>query len=65
MYLPPGIPKMLGLRGHAGDFKKPIIDGEHRYDSLAALNDSAGYTFKQIVAYIRSNPENVFVSLEV
>ena len=56
---------MLGLRGHAGDFKKPIIDGEHRYDSLAALNDSAGYTFKQIVAYIRSNPENVFVSLEV
>jgi len=50
----------LGLRSNDGQFKTPIFERGNQYDSLEALNDNAKWTFKQIAAYIRSNPENVF-----
>lgn len=53
----------LGLRSRAGDLKVPFtIDGFNEpVRCLTSLNDEVGWTFKEIAAYIRSNPENVFV----
>ncbi len=51
----------LKLHGYNGKFLvEPRIEGKH-YASLADMNDK-GLTHKQIAAYIRANPENVFQS---
>jgi hypothetical protein len=45
----------LGLYGSCGE-----IENDSQYDySLAEMNDD-GKSFKEIAAYIRANPENVF-----
>lgn len=55
----------LGLRGKTGTFLESVTINETLFTSLADMNDvpnSAGYCFswKDIAAYIRANPENVF-----
>jgi len=55
---------MLQLRGDGGDFKQSEMAGDYLVDSLITLNDAVGYTFKQIAAFIRSDPTNVFTNLD-
>lgn len=49
----------LSLREGNGMLKKMHTDGGVRLKALASMNDS-GWSFKQIAAYIRANPRNVF-----
>ena len=57
--LPLNLSKRLRLRSCVG----ALANRHEGCDHLAALNDS-GWSFKQIAAYIRANPENVFLPLE-
>jgi hypothetical protein len=59
--LPEGFAETVGLRNNAGAFanKVPMKYGGLAPD-LASLNDTFGYTFKQIAEVIRADPENVF-----
>lgn len=65
--LPALVVEKLHLRDNCGLFALSIerintsFEGETIIcASLTELNDSGGYTFKEIAAYIRANPENVF-----
>jgi hypothetical protein len=49
----------MGLDSDVGSLITPFYLKEQRIKSLADMNDK-GWTFKEIAAYIRSNPENVF-----
>lgn len=51
--------KTLRLRGSGGEFEEPF----GKFSNLADMNDS-GWPFKKIAAYIRENPENVFLPPE-
>jgi hypothetical protein len=51
--------KLLRLRDSNGSFSPPVDDR----NCLAQLNDD-GWSFKKIAAYIRANPENVFLPPE-
>lgn len=64
--LPEEIAAKYKLRDPLGRLKQSIISDKekHTYTCLADLNDSAGWTFKQIAEYIEANPENVFTNLE-
>ena len=57
--LPPTTTHQLGLYDDDGAF----CDGQE-FESLASMNDSGRFNFKQIAAFIRANPEMVFVSEE-
>lgn len=57
------------LIGDCGELKDTLCmgtldeDGEELIaESLAVLNDSFGWTFKQIAEFIRENPEQVFTN---
>ncbi len=56
--------RKLGLYGPSGGLKTPVVIADKKYPSLIALNDDAEWTFVQIAAYIRANPENVFTNSE-
>jgi hypothetical protein len=61
--LPFALVAPLRLRDDKGVLAKPVKDNEGEYaETLADLNDMAGWTFKQIAEYIEKNPRNVFVS---
>ncbi len=62
--------KRLGLRGDNGDFEVPVSSAEldrdggfSVFNSLTDMNDN-GLSFREIAAYIRSNPHNVFLPPE-
>lgn len=59
-WLPGEAIKRLHLRTMAGTFVTKVHE---IFDSLTAMNDG-GWNFKQIAAYIRANPENVFLPPE-
>lgn len=59
-WLPASAVAALRLRGTCGEFRRYVAVGEETYGSLASLNDDAKWSFKQIAAYIRANPRNVF-----
>lgn len=50
----------LGLRSENGSFIKGLMFNHRYFSCLTEMNDF-GMSFKDIAAYIRSNPENVFV----
>lgn len=52
--------QLLGLTNEDGSLKEDAIISNKPYASLVAMNDG-GLTFAQIAAYIRANPDNVFV----
>jgi hypothetical protein len=60
--------KQLGLRDGVGSFssspisERPIDEDGLRANGLAGLNDVFGWSFKQIAAFIRENPEMVFTN---
>lgn len=54
----------LGLRGTTGQFLHEDFSVSPKAEGLTCLNDKCGMTFQQIAAYIRANPENVFVTPE-
>jgi len=57
---PPDVVEALGLYSDTGRFDGFVgLDGAN-YDALVDLNDGAKWTFKQIAAFIRENPEKVF-----
>lgn len=51
--------KELGLNNPLGAFEKPYVLNGITFHSLAMMNDE-GFSFKEIAAYIKRNPENVF-----
>jgi hypothetical protein len=59
-YLPRGVPGLIGLRDSRGELATAVAADGQLYGALTQLNDTAGWGFKQIAAYIRANPENVF-----
>lgn len=63
--MPDGAWELLRLRGSGGELDRPAELGNGRpcVQSLYRMND-IGMTFKEIAAYIRANPENVFLPLE-
>ncbi len=64
-YLPEEGVKALRLASGDGTLiKQPFVLKGKSYDNLTELNDCALLTFRQIAAYIRSNPENVFLPIE-
>lgn len=56
LFAPDSVVKALGLKSIAGD----IIDSPWKMKSLSSAND-LGKTFLEIAAFIRANPEKVFV----
>lgn len=64
--LPKPIMELLKIRDNCGEFiNKTVIAskndyGTMSYGSLAGMNDSGNFSFKDIAEYIRNNPENVF-----
>lgn len=54
--IPPSAMSKLRLVGDGGDFR---VDADEGSGSLTEMNDD-GWSFKQIAAYIRANPWNVF-----
>jgi len=55
--------RLLHLRGSSGELRQAVRDpdtGEH-WETLAEINDEMGWTFKEIAAYIRAHPWNVFI----
>lgn len=46
----------IGLISPAGD----LVQAYHTHHSLACMNDSGQFSFKEIATYIKENPENVF-----
>jgi len=64
--LPQEAAMRLQLRGEIGTFKGSLISGDlDALDDLTMLNDYGKYTFKEIAAYIQSDPTNVFTNLDV
>lgn len=65
--LPRTITNLLRLYGDCGEFETLVDIGDAEsgstFHNLADFND-AGWSFKQIAAYIRANPENVFLPPE-
>lgn len=63
-YLPTGFAETVGLANSWGTLKKSItfkFKGEDRTShTLADLNDEFDQSFKDIAAYIRHDPHNVF-----
>lgn len=57
--LPDVAVEKLRLLSDGGRLKLPVADGVRSHICLTAMND-AGWTFKQIAAYIRANPRDVF-----
>lgn len=53
---PPDVQRALGLRDDCG-----YIKGGNFYDCLTEMNDSGRFSFKEIAAFIRENPEKVFI----
>ena len=57
---------LLNLRYDDGEFLKHMwvdkedLDAYHVYDSLAQMNDSGRFTFKDIAGFIRRNPTLLF-----
>ena len=51
--------KILGLNNPRGSLKVSFTEGRMHFYSLAEMNDK-GFTWPEIAAYIRANPENVF-----
>lgn len=51
---------LLGLHGSCGELLKPVKRKGKKFNDLAEMNDN-GWTWPEIAAYIRENPENVFV----
>lgn len=51
--------KGLGLRSRTGELSKSVRRNNRNYDSLAEMNDGP-FTWLEIAAYVRANPENVF-----
>ncbi len=60
-YLTEDLYKRLGLRSKTGELVQPITFNSYPRRTLAEMNDN-GMTFKDIAAYIRANPTNVFRS---
>ena len=60
LVLPVEVVNLVGLRSVGGDLKTPFSVKGKFYTSLSAMNDDA-FTWPEIAAYIRANPENVFV----
>lgn len=57
----------LRLRDDIGSFKfngPTLSDDDDVATALTELNDSGRFSFKEIAAYIRANPENVFLPPE-
>lgn len=54
--LSPAVTLRMNLHSGGGTLVEPV--GPHT--SLIELNDSGGWSFKRIAAYIRANPRNVF-----
>ena len=54
----------LRLRDDTGTFEHRVILDNRMAYSLVGLNDAHNYTFKQIAAYIQSDPTNVFTNLD-
>lgn len=64
-FLPGDYWESVGLRGNAGNLKREVTwkDAEGLTDTIEALtdaNDGAGWSFKDIAAYVRHDPHNVF-----
>lgn len=57
-FLPQSLVKLLKLRDSDGDCE-PSSDNAG-YRSLASMNDSGAFTFKQIAKFIRKHPRAVF-----
>ena len=64
---------VLRLHSYSGKLLKPLIKGGFRFQNLVEMNDGEGglwetehaptkvsFTFAEIAAYIRANPENFF-----
>lgn len=51
--------KEMGLRSPLGELKEPYSLNGIKFFSLAMMNDK-NFSFKEIAAYIKRNPENVF-----
>jgi hypothetical protein len=62
--LPEGATKALRLRNSDGELAEAVEADGIAYPTLAGLNDGAEWSFKQIAAYIRANPRNVFIDEE-
>ena len=58
------IQEILQLRDELGSFKQVVMVKYEASKSLVELNDGLSYTFKQIAAFIRSDPTNVFTNLD-
>lgn len=62
--LPGSLTNRLRLRGVCGEFAQVVVDHREREcANLAELNDN-DWSFKEIAAYIRANPWNVFLPPE-
>lgn len=59
-WLPDSVVARLRLRSDNGQLQTQV----GHCHTLTGLNDLAEWSFKQIAAYIRENPENVFLPLE-
>lgn len=60
--LPPEVTAKLRLRSNNGRLKHSVlVTGGPLISTLVGFNDEAGWTFKQIAAYIRENPTEVFL----
>lgn len=70
MYLPVPLAYRLRLRDASGLLANPVRISGAECNSLAGMNDATDYslqpllTFKDIAAYIRHDPWNVFISEE-
>lgn len=63
--LPLDYTEKLGLKDGFGRFDFDGSDYDSgKYTDLTQLNDSAKWSFKQIAAFIRANPEKVFNNLD-
>lgn len=67
-FLPGDYASSIGLRSHMGEFASMVEyrDAEGLHCCVKALteaNDSAGWSFKDIAAYIRHDPHNVFTKV--
>ena len=61
--LPGALVERLHLRDDGGGFEqRMVIKGRH-FGALYEMNDSGKFTFKEIAAWIRENPEVVFTNV--
>jgi hypothetical protein len=69
MMMPEDIVQAFGFRSSAGKLRKPTKvpheRGQHEGNaqSLVDLNDTFEWTFDQIAAFVRANPQLVFVTV--